>query len=1076
MRRFLALWAVVGLATCAGRESLAARTAAEREARHAERDGATPRDAQHGHQGDAKQGGDAKRGAQGDKKPDEENRKEKARQGKKAARAYREKKWAKRQRQRDVEQGAALQRFGARVGDLDGAAAAAMLAATQAPLTWDGDVSSFEPSVRANATTPPGRRVPFFLKLEPTEPLWALAKERLGRGVCAAGGDGGVSEDKYHEQLAGGSPSERRPISACALVGAKGSASAFLHPAAPAYAAFTVLSEPAARALRSLRRFVDDGKLPGPLGAAAAAWFRPGCAHDFRRVCAGSDACRLGGACGLFSNPTAYALAGGHGRSLRTLLRLARDDALVLATARRTLAELAVVGVAEQVLGTACLVADHVGLGDLAAKCCRGGGGGACPLDDVAPPDAAFAPPLLSLAARANGMDRALYREGHARFSERLAARFPGIAPGPLATATVYDGDLADALNGTAPPGPAPPRVAWAAARIDDATGAPADGDALAVKPLGVVVFAGGALATRRAFRAAESLRRAAPTLRGAPLHATLVTDATGLAASADFSRSGAFDRAVNAFGNSAALDEALESGLSVWAGGLEKMLALRRAKQAAVRFGVALYERAVVLDADTFACDARALDAVAAALEDADVVVVSEARTPKCPGQIARVLGVKDLPPEYNTGVLGLSRAALPLLERWDHWHARLRCNGQDQPAFRAALTEAVKRGLRLLDLGEDDAQQAFSEPSAKPYNCRARDRYDNETRKDKRGQCGSRVYGSCSIIHGHDLSGVSLRGVDALAPTQPAVAVFLHIPKTAGHSVKAGVLPWLRKRRGDAGGKARSADATAVGVALAAARSKSAAPFVTRGERRTYDAAWFEKRKPRPGAVYAGAFAHGLCDGVDDCAYFTVLRDPVDRLISEHNYCVEVDWVGDQTCSGPAGARALQRLAEEKGFMAFARARGNVLLAHLAAPVTLADFAFRDDPFPWHARDPETRVSPIEVRQRRLGPPGAADLAAAKALLARRFAVVGLTERFDESMRAFAEVLAGAPLPASVLAADKASSHTRHADDDRFVSRADLSKDDEKKLASLLAFDLKLYAFAKERFEARYGNGTTS
>ena len=94
---------------------------------------------------------------------------------------------------------------------------------------------------------------------------------------------------------------------------------------------------------------------------------------------------------------------------------------------------------------------------------------------------------------------------------------------------------------------------------------------------------------------------------------------------------------------------------------------------------------------------------------------------------------------------------------------------------------------------------------------------------------------------------------------------------------------------------------------------------------------------------------------------------------------------------------------------------------------------------------------------------------------VLHESFAVVGLTERFDESMRAFAEALAGAPLPASVLAADEASSHTRHADDDRFVSRADLSKDDEKKLASLLAFDLKLYAFAKERFEARYGNGTT-
>ena len=1003
----------------------------------------------------------------------------------------------------NAKQDASLQRFGARIGDVDGAYAA-MVGQTQAPLTgWDGGLSSFEPSLRPNATADADRRpVPFFLRLEPDEPLWTLAKTLLGTQACIAGGGKGVSREKYHEHAidlastkyfhgAGfkrlpaalfdenePAPSDewsKRRLWKCRLVGALGSASAFLHPAAPPYAAFTVLSEPAARALRLLRRSVEREDVAGPLAAAAVEWFRPSPARA-PRACAGSDACRLGDARGLFANPTAYALAGGHGRSMRTLLRLARDDDLVLATARRTLEELAVVGIAEQALGTACLVADHVGLERILAECCRSGGDGACPLDDSAP-DAAFPPPLLSLAARANGMDRTLYEAGHALFARRLGAKFPRIPAKPLGVATTYDGDASDALNGTAPPGPGPPRFAWAAARIDDASGAPLDADALAVKPLGVVIFAAGALAIQRATRAAESLRRAAPTLRGAPLHVTLVTDASGLAASADFSRSGAFDRAVNAFGASSILDELLETGDTAQAN-LHKMLNLRKAKQAATRFGAALYERAVVLDADTYACDARALESVAAALEDADVVVVSRARTPNCLKPISKALGASkdDLVPEYNTGVLGLSRASLPLLERWDHWHARLACNGQDQPAFRAALTEAVGQGLRLADLGEDDAQQAFSEPSTKPYNCRARSHDDHMKRQDARGQCGSRVYGHCSIIHGHDLSGVSLRGVDALAPTQPAVAVFLHIPKTAGHSVKAGVLPWLRKRRGDAGGKARSADATAVGVALAAARSADAAPFVTRGERRTYDAAWFEKRKPRPGAVYAGAFANGLCDGVDDCAYFTVLRDPVDRLISEHNYCVEVDWVGDQTCSGPAGARALQRLAEEKGFLAFAKARGNVLLAHLAAPVTLADFAFRDDPFPWHARDPETRVSPIEVRRRRLGPPGAADLAAAKALLARRFAVVGLTERFDESMRAFAEVLAGAPLPASVLAADKASSHTRHADDDRFVSRADLSKDDEKKLASLLAFDLELYAFAKARFEARYGNGTTS
>ena len=74
----------------------------------------------------------------------------------------------------NAKQDASLQRFGARVGDVDGAYPA-MVAATQAPLTWDGGLSSFEPSLRPNATADADRRpVPFFLRLEADEPLQSL--------------------------------------------------------------------------------------------------------------------------------------------------------------------------------------------------------------------------------------------------------------------------------------------------------------------------------------------------------------------------------------------------------------------------------------------------------------------------------------------------------------------------------------------------------------------------------------------------------------------------------------------------------------------------------------------------------------------------------------------------------------------------------------------------------------------------------------------------------------------------------------------------------------------------------------
>ena len=168
-----------------------------------------------------------------------------------------------------------------------------------------------------------------------------------------------------------------------------------------------------------------------------------------------------------------------------------------------------------------------------------------------------------------------------------------------------------------------------------------------------------------------------------------------------------------------------------------------------------------------------------------------------------------------------------------------------------------------------------------------------------------------------------------------------------------------------------------------------------------------------------------------------------------------------------GPDGAAALEAAAN-RGFLDFARARGNVLLEHVGHAVELADFAYRDDPFAWHARDARRRVSPIEARRHREGPSNRADLAAAKRLLATRF-VVGLTSRFEESLRRFAHVFAGRELPASVLERPEASSHTVHADDPRFVKLDALSAATRKELHRAVALDLKLYAFAEQLFDSR-------
>eukprot|EP00622_Pseudochattonella_farcimen_P006743 FR742599.1.p1 GENE.FR742599.1~~FR742599.1.p1 ORF type:complete len:264 (+),score=19.47 FR742599.1:100-792(+) len=210
--------------------------------------------------------------------------------------------------------------------------------------------------------------------------------------------------------------------------------------------------------------------------------------------------------------------------------------------------------------------------------------------------------------------------------------------------------------------------------------------------------------------------------------------------------------------------------------------------------------------------------------------------------------------------------------------------------------------------------------------------------------------------------------------------------------------------------------------------------------------------------------------------CAYFAILRDPVDRLISEHNWCREVKWIGDQTCSGPAGAGDLKRTVNAKGlstsagFIAFANARGNVLLEHFAHSFALADFGYKDHPYAWHDRNAYNRITPMETRRNRQGDSNEADLAAAEFFLAHHFSVVGLMEEFETSVKRITKVLTGKEIPAEIFNLPEMHAHdsTQRNQTKGYVYRENLDEQALHKVRKAVALDLKLYAFAKKCFES--------
>lgn len=303
-----------------------------------------------------------------------------------------------------------------------------------------------------------------------------------------------------------------------------------------------------------------------------------------------------------------------------------------------------------------------------------------------------------------------------------------------------------------------------------------------------------------------------------------------------------------------------------------------------------------------------------------------------------------------------------------------------------------------------------------------------------------------------------------------------------------------WRRLRGGVT--NAAAAGGTASGTAPPSRRL-----LMSIDTRLAWEREWTRERRAEYATIY-GSYAAGACAAIDHsadygagaalwngagpCAYYLFVREPIARLISEYNYCHAGNFT-DQTCTGRRGARHARSLP---GLAAWAEERGNVLLEHLlplaahdwrngvvhgaagdAGSVAggAADDRVRID-VPWRARDTATRVNPIETRRARQGPATRADLYVALSELRRRFAVIGLTERYDESLQMFAWALTGETLPPKVYKTARSGGGRRDKPGAKPVagapgprpgalaSLADLTDAEHARVHAAVALDLEL------------------
>mmetsp|Transcript_5935 Transcript_5935/g.17332 ORF Transcript_5935/g.17332 Transcript_5935/m.17332 type:complete len:355 (-) Transcript_5935:23-1087(-) len=245
----------------------------------------------------------------------------------------------------------------------------------------------------------------------------------------------------------------------------------------------------------------------------------------------------------------------------------------------------------------------------------------------------------------------------------------------------------------------------------------------------------------------------------------------------------------------------------------------------------------------------------------------------------------------------------------------------------------------------------------------------------------------------------------------------VFLHLEKSGGTSVKR-----TFDRVAAAQGEAR----------LVPARSDLSNPDVHR-QQDGLQGSWLTGARPSPPGPRAGrrravtssvigfTSANATCPSTGlPPSVFAVVREPTARLVSAYTFCQA--WPYDQLCGSAhvvPSRMSLEEWASHWGNYLFRQ----LLVASAATFVRLLDAAGARPAGPWYAYQKAALCRRTRTCQdlgkwftlkRALGgldradsAEGRAALSALLAALPRSFAVVGLMERWDESMALFAEAL---------------------------------------------------------------------
>jgi len=572
---------------------------------------------------------------------------------------------------------------------------------------------------------------------------------------------------------------------------------------------------------------------------------------------------------------------------------------------------------------------------------------------------------------------------------------------------------------------------------------------AQATRGRAVVYVAVGADALRSAFRSARSARAA-----DAGLATLVVTDVPGKR-SADAAQrlenaAPLFDHVVSVGQSSAHLrpSAAARRRLSAAAptdDGADDKSSRRRQGLSPQRLqiltarslllGLELYETVLSLDAHTAVCGP--LDAIFDALQKPDesggLPDVVFARAAGEPSGDAAVLAVRnstearELLLDWHGG--SRAPAGTPLWHGASRAPARATARAADRRSFRAALAKS----------------QAVSVQLDETYDCRASTPLACGLATTARGK-------TCAVVHARAVSAQPAAGPGGLpnfylrtalsdGVYHTAPSVFMHIPKAAGNSVKELFVKGFLK-------ESRAGERHAV-------RAQS----LHIDSRRAWDQRASAKRAA---SLFYGAFGFGACSrlALAPCAYYVVLRHPVSRVVSEFEYCHSVQFE-DQCCTGRIGAAAMNKKPD---VAAWAEERGNFMLEHFLG---LSDLDWADvsnnavgEAFvPWHDRDASRRINPIETRRLREGAANAADLQLVLSHLEDWIAVIGITERFEESMALFSLALAGKPMPKHRAA----SVHTHNAN----TSTDALPPTTRRRIEAAVALDLQLYDAARNIFQ---------